>query len=150
MARELLAIVNGPNLNLLGERDPRHYGTATLADIEESCARTADGLGFDVHCFQSNHEGAIVDELQRLRREVAGIVINAAAYTHTSVAIRDALDLVRAPYVEVHLSDIHAREGFRRHSYLSDGAVEVIAGEGAAGYDRAVRRLAEIAAGRTG
>jgi len=141
-----LHVLNGPNLNLLGEREPSIYGADTLADVETRAARVGDELGFGVECFQSNHEGALVDEIQRIRHDSAGIVINAGAYTHTSVAIRDALASVEAPFVEVHISNVHAREAFRHHSYLSDKAVAVIVGCGVQGYEFALRRLAALAA----
>lgn len=146
-ARGTLNVLNGPNLNLLGEREPAIYGSDTLADVEALARRVGDELGFDVECFQSNHEGALVDEIQRIRRSSAGIVINAGAYTHTSVAIRDALANVAAPFVEVHVSNVHAREAFRQHSYLSELAAGVIVGCGVQGYDFALRRLAALAPG---
>ena len=135
-----LHVLNGPNLNLLGEREPSIYGADTLADVETLAVRVGDELGFGVECFQSNHE------IQRIRHDSAGIVINAGAYTHTSVAIRDALASVEASFVEVHISNVHAREAFRHHSYLSDKAVAVIVGCGVQGYEFALRRLAALAA----
>lgn len=143
-----LHVLNGPNLNLLGEREPSIYGADTLADVEALAGRVAEELGFAVECFQSNHEGALVDEIQRIRHHSEGIVINAGAYTHTSVAVRDALASVAAPFVEVHLSNVHAREAFRHHSYLSDKAAAVIVGCGIQGYEFALRRLAVLAANR--
>lgn len=147
MSRGTLNVLNGPNLNLLGTREPGIYGSQTLADVEELAARTGRELGFDVECFQSNHEGALVDEIHRIRATSAGVVLNAGAYTHTSVAVRDALATLEAPFVEVHVSNVHAREAFRHHSYLSDIAAAVIVGCGVQGYEFAVRRLAALAPG---
>lgn len=141
MTRPTIAVLNGPNLNLLGTREPELYGAATLSDIQTRCEQVAGELDVQVEFFQSNHEGALVDEIQR-RRDNAGIVLNAGAYTHTSVAIRDALAAVQVPFVEVHVSNVFAREGFRHHSYLSDLAVGVIVGCGIDGYEFALRRLA--------
>lgn len=145
MTARTIHVLNGPNLNLLGEREPEIYGADTLADVEALAVRTGEALGFAVECFQSNHEGALVDEIQRIRHDSAGVVINAGAYTHTSVAIRDALASVGAPFVEVHLSNVHAREAFRHHSYLSEKAAAVIVGCGVQAYEFAVQRLADLA-----
>ena len=135
-----LLVLNGPNLNLLGTREPEVYGRATLADIEATLAREAAARGAAVECFQSNHEGALIDRIQAARTEGVGfIVINPGGLTHTSVALRDALAGVAIPFIEVHLSNIHQREAFRRHSYLSPIAVGVLAGFGAAGYAMALR-----------
>ena len=139
-----LTVINGPNLNLLGTREPEIYGHETLADIEQRCTQVAAEFGLTVDCFQSNSEGAIVDKLHSVRESTSGIVLNAAAYTHTSVAIRDALANVQAPFIEVHISNVHAREEFRRHSYLSDVAAGVIVGCGSQGYEFAIRRLATL------
>lgn len=144
MPTQSLTVINGPNLNLLGTREPEIYGHETLADIEARCAATASEFGLTVDCFQSNGEGAIVDKLQSVRQSTAGIVLNAGAYTHTSVAIRDALANVSAPFIEVHISNVHAREAFRHHSYLSDVAAAVIVGCGSQGYEFAIRRLATL------
>lgn len=144
MTRPTFAILNGPNLNLLGTREPGLYGAQSLADIQAQCERVATELDVAIDFFQSNHEGALVDDIQR-RSNAAGIVLNAGAYTHTSVAIRDALAAVRVPFVEVHISNVFAREGFRHHSYLSDIASGVIAGCGADGYEFALRRLVSLA-----
>ncbi|NHI15903.1 type II 3-dehydroquinate dehydratase [Microbacterium excoecariae] len=143
MTRRIL-VLNGPNLNLLGTREPELYGSATLADVEELAERTAADLGFDTRAVQSNGEGAIVDAIHAAREDCAAIVINAGAYTHTSVAIRDALAAVELPFAEVHVTNVHAREPFRHHSYLSDLAECVIVGAGIDGYAFAVRRLARI------
>lgn len=139
-------ILNGPNLNLLGTREPAIYGADTLADIEALCHATAAPLGLSVDFFQSNHEGALIDRIQAARGVAAGIVINPAAFTHTSVAIRDALIATDLPVIEVHLSNVHAREPFRHHSYISDIASGVIAGFGTEGYAAAIRRMAQLLA----
>lgn len=137
-----LLLINGPNLNLLGTREPGVYGQQTLAQIEQGLRDQAGALGHALQCFQSNHEGELVDRVQQARTEqVDFILINPGAYTHTSVALRDALLAVAIPFIEVHLSNVHARETFRRHSYLSDIAAGVIAGCGPLGY-----RLALLAA----
>jgi 3-dehydroquinate dehydratase-2 len=143
MTRPMFAILNGPNLNLLGTREPGLYGSVTLADIQARCEQVATELDVSVDFFQSNHEGALVDDIQR-RSAAAGVVLNAGAYTHTSVAIRDALAAVHVPFVEVHISNVFAREGFRHHSYLSDLAAGVIVGCGAEGYEFALRRLVAL------
>jgi 3-dehydroquinate dehydratase II len=128
-------VLNGPNLNLLGTREPGIYGTLTLADIEQLCTGAAEQRGLGVHFVQSNHEGSLVDAIHDARKTASGIIINPAAYSHTSVAIRDALSGVELPVVEVHLSNIHRREEFRHHSYVSAVADVVIAGAGAQGYE---------------
>jgi 3-dehydroquinate dehydratase II len=138
-----LLLVNGPNLNLLGTRQPEIYGSVTLAQIEESTAAAAAEHGLQVRAVQSNHEGELVDAIQAARGECVGIVINPAAYSHTSVAIADALSAVELPVVEVHLSNIHRREPFRHHSFVSGVADVVIAGAGPLGYRMAVQWLAE-------
>lgn len=132
-------VLHGPNLNLLGNREPKHYGLATLEDINRALIARGETAHAFVETFQSNHEGLLVDRIhQALRDHVDFIVINPAAYTHTSVAIRDALAGVAIPFVEVHLSNVHAREAFRHHSYFSDLAVGVICGLGAHGYELAL------------
>lgn len=146
--RGTILVLNGPNLNLLGTREPEKYGTATLADVEELAKEAGAAHGFDVDCFQSNHEGALVDAIHAARGKAVGIVLNAGAYTHTSVAIRDALSAVQLPAVEVHITNVHAREPFRHHSYLSDISKAVIAGAGILGYRFAVDYLAELHADR--
>jgi 3-dehydroquinate dehydratase-2 len=139
-----LLFLNGPNLNLLGTREPAVYGASTLADIEAVLAREASALGATVACFQSNHEGALIDRIHAARTEDVGfIVINPGGLTHTSVALRDALAGVAIPFIELHLSNVHAREAFRHHSYLSPIAVGVICGFGAAGYSMALRAACE-------
>lgn len=134
-------LLNGPNLNLLGLREPGLYGAATLEAIEAALRSEAAGLGVELDCFQSNHEGALVDRIHAARGDSDGILINAGAYTHTSIALRDALLAVAIPFVELHLSNVHAREPFRHHSYLADKAVGVICGFGAASYSLALQGL---------
>ncbi len=129
-----LLLLNGPNLNLLGTREPEVYGAQTLPDIEQALAEDAAGLGHRLSTFQSNHEGALIDRIHTARGEIDFILINPAAYTHTSVALRDALLAVAIPFIEIHLSNVHAREAFRHHSYFSDIAHGVIVGLGVAGY----------------
>lgn len=135
-------VLNGPNLNLLGGREPGIYGSLTLAAIERDTQQVAEEIGFTTTWRQSNHEGELVDLIQAARGKYAGIVINAGAYTHTSIAIRDALAAVAIPFIEVHLSNVHAREEFRHYSYLSDIAAGVIVGCGPVGYELALRALA--------
>ena len=135
MASRIL-LINGPNLNLLGTREPGIYGSRTLADIERELTEIATKAGASLASFQSNHEGALVDRIHATRTNgTEFIVINAGAYTHTSVALRDALAAVELPFIEVHLSNVHAREPFRHHSYLSDVARGVICGLGPLGYE---------------
>ena len=133
-----LLLINGPNLNLLGTREPERYGHRTLGQIEADLGQQAADLGLELDCFQSNHEGALVDRIQAARGEVNFILINPGAFTHTSVALRDALLGVAIPFIEVHLSNVHAREAFRQHSYFSDIAVGQIVGLGAQGYTLAL------------
>ncbi|MCR8724096.1 type II 3-dehydroquinate dehydratase [Frigidibacter sp. ROC022] len=137
-------LLNGPNLNLLGQRQPEIYGAETLADVEASCATLGADLGLEVLGFQSNHEGALVDLIHEARHKAAAIVINPGAYSHTSVAILDALNTFDGPVIEVHISNIHRREAFRHHSYVSARAEAVIAGLGTEGYLAALRRLATL------
>jgi 3-dehydroquinate dehydratase-2 len=139
-----LLVINGPNLNLLGIREPDIYGRKTYRDLVELIEAEAAAMGAKVKCFQSNHEGAIVDEIQAAYGAFDGIVINPAAYTHTSVAILDALKAVGLPAVEVHISDVNAREEFRRHSYITEACVSKIAGRGFQGYIDAMRILQEV------
>ncbi|WNG89043.1 type II 3-dehydroquinate dehydratase [Mycobacterium sp. ITM-2016-00317] len=143
MTERRLLLVNGPNLNLLGTRQPEVYGSTTLAEIEARTAEVAAEVGLQLRAVQSNHEGVLVDEIHSARTDCAGIVINPAAYSHTSVAIADALRSVELPVAEVHLSNIHAREPFRHHSYVSAVADIVIASAGPLGYEMAVRYLAD-------
>ncbi len=144
MARATIFILNGPNLNMLGAREPQIYGTETLADIEAACAERAVELGLDVDFRQSNHEGQIVDWIQEARQGADGIVINPAALTHTSVAVHDALKIADVPVIEVHLSNIHRREGWRKHSYVSLVTTGVIMGLGPQGYLLALDAMARI------
>lgn len=136
-----VTVLNGPNLNLLGAREPAVYGQATLEQVESLVRAEAAHLGIAIQWFQSNHEGALIDQIQGLPGQADGLVLNAGAYTHTSVAIRDALLAVRVPFVEVHLSNIFARDEIRRHSVLADLALGVIAGFGPQGYLLALRAL---------
>ncbi|GAA6200028.1 type II 3-dehydroquinate dehydratase [Aquicoccus sp. SU-CL01552] len=143
MAR-MIHILNGPNLNLLGKREPEIYGAETLEDVAQGCAALGKELGLETELFQSNHEGEIVEMIHRAREEAAGIIINPAAYTHTSVAILDALNAYEGPVLEVHISNVHKRESFRHHSYVSQRAEGVIAGFGVQGYSLALRRMAVL------
>lgn len=139
-------VLNGPNLNMLGTREPAIYGSETLADLKARCEKTAKALSLAVEFRQSNIEGEIVTWIQEARTKAAGIVLNAGAYTHTSVAILDALQAAELPVVEVHLSNIFRRDAFRHHSYVSLGANGVICGFGPKGYDLAVEAMAELIA----
>jgi 3-dehydroquinate dehydratase-2 len=142
-----LLLLNGPNLNLLGTRQPEIYGAGTLAEIVDRVRAVAAEHGLEIRAVQSNHEGELVDAIQAARADCAGIIINPAAYSHTSVAIADALAAVELPVAEVHLSNIARREAFRHHSYVSAVADTVISGAGPLGYEFAVRYLAERLAG---
>ena len=145
-----ILVLHGPNLNLLGIREPGIYGVATLADINQRLGVLAEDAGTLLETFQSNHEGALVDRLHAAKEEQVGfIIINPAAYTHTSVALRDALAALAIPFVEVHLSNVHRREAFRHHSYFSDLAEAVVAGMGPYGYEAALQFALERL-GRTG
>ena len=140
-------VLNGPNLNLLGVREPETYGTATLADVERSCREVSDELGWDLDFRQSNHEGELIEWVQQAgaaqkNGEVVGVVLNAGSYTHTSIGLGDAIAGSGALVVEVHISNVYARETFRHHSYLSAHAAGVIVGLGVAGYPLAIRALA--------
>jgi 3-dehydroquinate dehydratase-2 len=137
-------ILNGPNLNLLGQRQPEVYGKATLEDVAEGCASVAEELGLTIRFHQSNHEGQIIDWIHQARSDGAGIIINPAAYTHTSIALFDALSAFDGPVLEVHISNIHRRETFRHHSFVSPRADGVIAGFGTEGYVLALRRMATL------
>ena len=139
-----LLLVNGPNLNLLGVRDPAVYGTQNLADVERVATDAAAAYGYDVRAVQSNHEGVLIDAIHAAREDCAGIVINPGGLTHTSVALRDALSGVDLPVAEVHISNVHRREEFRHHSYVSGIADVVIAGAGINGYAYAVRQLISL------
>lgn len=139
-----LLLVNGPNLNLLGTREPAVYGSDTLDAVVTRATEVAREVDFELRAVQSNHEGVLIDAIQEAKADCAGIVINPGAFTHTSVALRDALTGVALPFAEVHISNVHAREPFRHHSYLSDVASCVIVGAGVQGYEFAIRRLATL------
>ena len=141
---ETVFILNGPNLNLLGKREPAIYGSETLADVESACRDIAGPLGLAIRFHQSNREYELIDWIHEAREAAAGIVINPAAFTHTSVAIHDALAMCECPILEVHISNIHKREAFRHHSYVSSLASGVIAGFGTQGYVLALHRLAHL------
>jgi len=141
-----ILVLNGPNLNLLGTREPQVYGSATLIDVEQLCGETAAGLGVQALCRQSNHEGVLIDWIHEAGREhaagrVIGVVLNAGAYTHTSVALHDAIKGAGVPVVEVHISNVHARDAFRHHSYLSSVAAGIVVGFGIHGYALAMHGL---------
>jgi 3-dehydroquinate dehydratase-2 len=140
----IVAILNGPNLNLLGKRQPEIYGRETLADVEADCRRTGADLGLAIEFHQSNREYEIIDLIHAARERAAGIVINPAAFTHTSIAILDALNTFEGPIVEVHISNVHKREAFRHHSFVSAVASGVIIGCGTQGYTLALRRIATL------
>lgn len=139
-----IVILNGPNLNLLGQRQPEIYGRDTLADVEANCRRLAEELGFELEFRQSNHEGELIDWIHAARASAAGLIINPAAFTHTSVAILDALKTCEFPVLEVHISNVHQREAFRHHSYVSLVATGVIAGFGIHGYELALSHLGRL------
>ncbi|WP_317959918.1 type II 3-dehydroquinate dehydratase [Phaeobacter inhibens] len=136
-----ILVLNGPNLNLLGTRQPEVYGRETLAMVEQRCVEHGHSIGLSVRCEQSNHEGALLDALHGTRGVYAGVILNAGAYTHTSIALMDAIFSIELPVVEVHLSNIHAREDFRHRSYLSRAALGQICGFGAQGYIMALDAL---------
>ncbi|KAK6068290.1 3-dehydroquinate dehydratase [Seiridium cupressi] len=142
MARSIL-LINGPNLNLLGTREPHIYGSTTLPDVEAAAQQQATELSVSLATFQSNHEGAIIDRIHEARGNVDAIIINPGGFTHTSVAIRDALLGVEIPFVELHVSNVHARESFRHHSYFTDKAVAMICGLGVYGYKAALEFAAK-------
>ena len=144
MGERTVVVLNGPNLNLLGEREPEVYGRETLADVEALCAKAAAEAGLALDFRQSNHEGVLVDAIHEVRSSAAGIVVNAGALTHTSISLRDALAAVSVPVIEVHISNVHAREAFRHHSDLSAVADGVIVGCGTQGYELAIARVAAL------
>ncbi|WP_028028589.1 type II 3-dehydroquinate dehydratase [Gemmobacter nectariphilus] len=141
--RQIL-LLNGPNLNLLGQRQPEIYGRETLADVVAACTKLAQGFGLSLVAHQSNREYELIDWIHHARGQAAGLIINPGAFTHTSVALLDALNAFEAPVIEVHISNIHKRESFRHHSYVSLRAEGVIAGCGVQGYELAVQRLARL------
>ena len=143
-----IAVLNGPNLNLLGTREPSLYWRESLADVERSLRDVARELGADVEFAQRNGEGELIDTIHKLRGRVDGVVINAGAYTHTSIAIRDALAAIAVPFIEVHVTNVYAREPERRHSMLAPAAVGVVAGLGTYGYELALRGLTRTIAAR--
>lgn len=140
---KLIYVLNGPNLNLLGQRQPEIYGTETLADVEQNC-KSILADNYEIFIGQSNHEGQLIDWIHEARDKACGIVINPAAFTHTSVAILDALNAFEGPVIEVHISNVHKRESFRHHSYVSLRADGVIAGLGTEGYEAALRRIISL------
>lgn len=139
-----ILLLNGPNLNTLGLREPDIYGSDTLADVVNLAERTAAELGYGLRAAQTNHEGEMIDWIHEARGQVSGIVINAGGWTHTSVALADALVIPEVPVIEVHISNVHRRESFRHHSYVSAIAAGVIVGFGTRGYEFAIRRLADL------
>ena len=148
-----ILVLNGPNLNLLGTREPSVYGADTLADVERLCREEAERHGVAVDCRQSNHEGQLIDWIQEAGREIAagdmiGVVFNAGAFTHTSVALHDAIKGASATVIELHISNVHAREPFRHHSYLSPAARGIVVGFGVLGYAIAIDALVRLAAGK--
>jgi 3-dehydroquinate dehydratase II len=143
-------VLNGPNLNMLGTREPDTYGHATLADVEKLCADAASQFGLKVHCRQSNHEGQLIDLIHEAHaKKACGIVINAASYSHTSIGLHDALKAVGLPTVEVHISNVHARENFRHHSFTAMAAFATLSGFGIDGYRLAINGLAVKIGART-
>ena len=144
MARPLIAVLNGPNLNLLGTREPALYGAATLDDVEALCAEAAEALDLAIDFRQTNGEGELISWVQECRDRAAGVVINPAGYGHTSIALMDALLALDCPIVEVHLTNIHRREPYRHHSYSSEAANGLICGFGARGYALALQAIAEM------
>ncbi|MBX4867836.1 MULTISPECIES: type II 3-dehydroquinate dehydratase [Rhizobium] len=140
----LIYVLNGPNLNLLGKRQPHIYGHETLADVEADCRKLASELGHEIRFHQSNREYEIIDWIHEAREDGAGIVINPAAFTHTSLAILDALNTFEGPVIEIHISNVHKRESFRHHSFVSHRADGVIAGLGTEGYQLGIRRVATM------
>ncbi len=147
MTEHRLLLVNGPNLNLLGTREPEVYGTATLDDVVRIVTDAAASRGFDVRAVQSNHEGVLLDAIHDARADCAGIVINPGGLTHTSVVLRDALSGVALPVAEIHISNVYEREAFRHHSFVADVAAVHVIGEGVQGYATAVTQLIDIIAG---
>ncbi len=144
-----ILLMNGPNLNMLGKRDPTQYGNFTLRDVEQLAEQTAESLGYRLDCFQSNHEGTLIDKIHEAMGDYAGIVINAGAFTHYSYALHDALELCAMPVMEVHISDIHQREAFRRISVIEDACVGQISGLGIDSYRVGIERLVSYLKGDT-
>ncbi|TQJ32183.1 type II 3-dehydroquinate dehydratase [Microbacterium sp. SLBN-146] len=148
MTERRLLLVNGPNLNLLGTREPEVYGTSTLADVERIVSDAAASRGYAIRAIQSNHEGVLIDGIHAAREDCAGIVINPGGLTHTSVSLRDALAGVALPVAEIHISNPRERESFRHHSYVEDVAIVHVAGEGVGGYETATLRLIDVLTGQ--
>lgn len=146
--RPVILVIHGPNLNLLGTREPHIYGRTTLRQIDDDLRARGETLGLAVETFQSNHEGALIDRVQQAHGKVAGLVVNAGGLTHTSVSLRDAIAAIKTPTVEVHLSNLYTREEFRHHSFLAPVCVGQIAGLGAIGYRLALEALAELVPGQ--
>jgi len=146
-AARTLLLLNGPNLNLLGTREPEIYGRETLEDVQLLAQSTAQELGFELKALQSNHEGVLLDAIHEARTTAAGIIINPGAFTHTSIALADAISGVSLPTIEVHISNVHRREEFRHHSFISPVAASIIIGAGINGYKLAVEQLAHILQG---
>ena len=142
--RKQILVIHGPNLNTLGQREPETYGYTSLADIDRELKKLGKQWGLEVSTYQSNHEGAIVDTIQQAAGKLSGLVINPAAFTHTSIAIRDALLLLAVPIIEVHISNIHRREPFRQHSFIADVATGQIVGLGVNGYYLSLRAMADL------
>ena len=139
-----ILVIHGPNLNMLGKREPEIYGSMALDEINSNLKKLGDKLNLDIETFQSNHEGAIVDKIQKAFEKCKGVIINPAAYTHTSIAVRDALLLLDVPIIEIHLSNIYQREAFRHKSFISDIAAAQLAGFGHMGYNMALKAMAEM------
>jgi len=146
--RPVILVIHGPNLNLLGRREPHIYGRTSLREIDDELKSVGDALGVTVETFQSNHEGALIDRVQLAQGQVAGLIVNAGGLTHTSVSLRDAIAAVKIPAIEVHLSNLHAREDFRQRSYLTAVCLGQIAGLGAIGYRLALEALAKLVLGQ--
>jgi 3-dehydroquinate dehydratase-2 len=142
--RPSVLVLNGPNLNLLGQREPQVYGSDTLAEVEALCEEVAAEVGWRARCVQSNHEGVLIDEIHQARSDGAALLINPGAYSHTSIALRDAVTTLTRPVVEVHISNVHARERFRHRSYVSAVATAIIVGAGVHGYELGLRHLARL------
>lgn len=143
-ATRTILLLNGPNLNLLGTREPQIYGHDTLADVEQLARDTAAANGYELRALQSNHEGVLIDAIHEARGSAVGIIMNPGAFTHTSVAIADAISGVELPLIEVHISNVHQREAFRHHSYVSPVASSIIVGAGVNGYKLAVEQLVHL------
>lgn len=144
--RKTIFVLNGPNLNLLGQREPAIYGTTTLADIHKNCVAKADQMDFDIDFRQTNHEGELVEQVHQARHHACGIIINPAGYTFTSIALLDALKMFEGPKIELHISNVHARESIYHNSLISRTATGIIIGFGAKGYELAIQAMADLVA----